>query len=500
MRAEELLDKREKAKIELLRYLILNENVSLSQLSHHLKLSINTLKLYMRELSELKISAGEQIKITSDEGILRLYLPSGLNLDRVIAYYLKDSLEFNLLRKLLLRRKISILYLSQKFSISESSVFRRIKRVNHLLEEFGLSIKNGILQGEELQIRYFYFLVLEYMYQNSTSFSEKYFPGARSRQVARSFLTSLLVEETSLDLEDRLLIWLEISRLRSRQVGARELRVKRRYQIFQMDKLYQDIKAFTESYVKNFNYKNLDFESLALYAFVNSLGILNESRQYSYELLRSKRLPTAMLDVYIREYILKNYPSKRISLDLEKQVGFYLAKSSNRLYFFDGSLERYDWDNLLKRQGELINGDLFHLASNLQEIALKEFEPYKDREASMGVKNYLLVSYINILSFIDFHVSELIRIGVDQRSLPIFGLNYSQYLYKNLGSSQEGISIVSYDPAEDYDLVITCRQLLKVKARCRLYRLSEYESYYDLKQIERIVEEIKLNKNSRRCL
>ncbi|WEV60598.1 helix-turn-helix domain-containing protein [Streptococcaceae bacterium ESL0729] len=495
MRIEALLDKRESLKIELLRYLILNDEVSLSELGHHLNLSINTLKLYMKELCELELMGSCGISFKLSQTFVSLSLRPGLNLDRITAFYLKDSLEFLFLRELMVEQKLSIVYLAQKFSISESSIFRRIKKLNLLLKEFGLFIKNGSMEGEEIQIRYFYFLIFEYMYQNSTSFFGEYFSKKQVRQVARDLLAEFSLDKVSSDLEARLLIWLEISRLRIRLLGDKKIPLRRANKIFQVDQLYQDIRPFVEVYARKLHSKNVDFESLALYAFVNSLGLLDEKRQYGYELLRSKRLPTAMLDVYIREYILKHYPTRRISLKLEKQVGFYLAKSSNRLFFFDGSLERYDWTNLLRRQKNLISRDLFRLASKLQAIALKELKNYKKEEPACGVKNYLLVSYINILSFIDFNSTGLVNIAIDQESLPIFALNYSHYLYQNLRMGQEGINIESYNPKQDYDLLITCRQSIKVNKNCKLYRLSEYESNYDLRQIEALIEEIKISNN-----
>lgn len=64
---------------------------------------------------------------------------------------------------LLEHQQVSIVRLATAFNISESSVFRKIKELNQLLEEFGLQIKNGQLYGEELQIRYFYYELFQYI-------------------------------------------------------------------------------------------------------------------------------------------------------------------------------------------------------------------------------------------------------------------------------------------------------------------------------------------------
>ena len=54
---------------------------------------------------------------------------------------LQESLKFKMLVYLLEHQQVSIVRLATAFNISESSVFRKIKELNQLLEEFGLQIK-----------------------------------------------------------------------------------------------------------------------------------------------------------------------------------------------------------------------------------------------------------------------------------------------------------------------------------------------------------------------
>ncbi len=90
-------------------------------------------------------------------------LDEDVSLEKILLFLLQESLKFKMLVYLLEHQQVSIVRLATAFNISESSVFRKIKELNQLLEEFGLQIKNGQLYGEELQIRYFYYELFQYI-------------------------------------------------------------------------------------------------------------------------------------------------------------------------------------------------------------------------------------------------------------------------------------------------------------------------------------------------
>ncbi len=93
---------------------------------------------------------------------------------KILLFLLQESLKFKMLVYLLEHQQVSIIRLATAFNISESSVFRKIKELNQLLEEFGLQIKNGQLYGEELQIRYFYYELFQYIPEDQRPFFAKY--------------------------------------------------------------------------------------------------------------------------------------------------------------------------------------------------------------------------------------------------------------------------------------------------------------------------------------
>lgn len=202
-----------------------------------------------------------------------------------------------------------------------------------------------------------------------------------------------------------------------------------------------------------------------------------------------------MHDVYIREYILQHYSSKRISLNLEKQIGYQLSQTNSRLYFFKGYLQKYEWENLIKKETKLLSHNLFKLAKSLQKVVLEQIGIDYDESETSDLQNFLLISYINILSIIDFHIAEIIKIGIVEESLPVYGPNYYQYLFRTLTSAVKGIQVEKYEKRNKYDLVITTDPKITLKEDEKLYLLSEFESNYDLAMIKKIIEERKTGKN-----
>lgn len=62
-------------------------------------------------------------------------------MNHLIEAFVKESLKFQLLDYLYRNKEFSIVQLTTKFMISESSLFRKIKELNQLLAVFDLQIK-----------------------------------------------------------------------------------------------------------------------------------------------------------------------------------------------------------------------------------------------------------------------------------------------------------------------------------------------------------------------
>lgn len=124
------------------------------------QLSVNTTKL-TQIVTDICNDLAPEIK----EGLFELSLnrsqvslhftPAFTYADLLYKYLIKAP-NVRILLYLLMHPFINKYILNQELGLNHSAYFRRIKRLNGLLGEFDIQIKNGRLVGNELNIRYFY--------------------------------------------------------------------------------------------------------------------------------------------------------------------------------------------------------------------------------------------------------------------------------------------------------------------------------------------------------
>ncbi|HCD7012472.1 TPA: helix-turn-helix domain-containing protein, partial [Enterococcus faecium] len=158
MKIEALLERKEQLQILILRNLVLQGGTaSINGLREHVQLSKASFDQYLEDIELIGRMMEKKVEVQRNEYQALLVLDEDVSLEKILLFLLQESLKFKMLVYLLEHQQVSIVRLATAFNISESSVFRKIKELNQLLEEFGLQIKNGQLYGEELQIRYFYY-------------------------------------------------------------------------------------------------------------------------------------------------------------------------------------------------------------------------------------------------------------------------------------------------------------------------------------------------------
>ena len=176
MKIEALLERKEQLQILILRNLVLQGGTaSINGLREHVQLSKASFDQYLEDIELIGRMMEKKVEVQRNEYQALLVLDEDVSLEKILLFLLQESLKFKMLVYLLEHQQVSIVRLATAFNISESSVFRKIKELNQLLEEFGLQIKNGQLYGEELQIRYFYYELFQYIPEDQrTAFFAKY--------------------------------------------------------------------------------------------------------------------------------------------------------------------------------------------------------------------------------------------------------------------------------------------------------------------------------------
>lgn len=483
---DDLLEKKEQLELAILRQLVLAGGTASS---HEIRKTVNLSKsafdMYLEDISLIGQLMNKKVQIKKQDAQLVLELSEETSLEQILFFLLEQSIKFQLLLYLLEHQQVSIVQLSIAFSVSESSVFRKIKELNQLLAEFSLQIKNGQLYGEELQVRYFYYVFFQFFPEEKRPEYIKNTPEKRALIVGLERTLKTTFDSEALK---KIACWVGITRKRLMSEKTTFSQVKEKKQLYQKDALYQALDSVVTLYYSRTAAEVNAYESLMFYSFFVSFSVLEEEVFYQYDLTRSKKLPTARLDTYIRETMLWHYRPRRLKIKEEKKIGYQLAQVNNELYFFQGILTIYDQDNLFGKVTEMLGKSLIQLLGILEKTVVEQLLETPPKKATL---DYLMIQYANILLMIDYYIAKIITIGVDLQGLPIYKLAFHQFLIREL-KGINGITIEKFQENKEYDLLITFNQERKQK---HSYYLSEFASTYDILRLKQWIEQAKKAKN-----
>lgn len=486
MKIEQLLEKKEQLQVLILREMVLHGGtVGTNQLREQVNLSKTSFDQYIAEIPMIGRMMGKKVAIKRNEFQVTLELAEDVSLEKIILFLVQQSLKFNLLVYLLEHHQASIVRLATAFNISESSVFRKIKELNQLLQEFSLQIKNGQLYGEELQVRYFYYVLFQFMSESQRPLFLQQTPDKAPLILGleRALETTFSQESAS-----KIACWLGITRKRLLSEKTTFATLKEKKILYQKDRLYQALDPVISLYLSRTAAEISGYEPLMFYSFFVSFAVLSEEHFYQYDLTRSKKLPTAVLDTYIRETMLWHYRPRKLKIKEEKAVGYQLAQIDNEFYFFRGVMMIYEPEHLLQQQKKMLGRSLSQLLERLKETTLTQLPAKQGEEAALS---YLMIQYANILMMIDFYIAKSVTIGIDIETLPIYRVAFQQFLLREL-KGISGIEIENRRPGKKYDLVITFNQ---EDPHQNYYYLSEFASSYDIARLKQKIEEEKKAKN-----
>lgn len=486
MKIEQLLEKKEQLQVLILRDMVLHGGtVGTNQLREQVNLSKTSFDQYIAEIPMIGRMMGKKVAIKRNEFQVTLELAEDVSLEKIILFLVQQSLKFNLLVYLLEHHQASIVRLATAFNISESSVFRKIKELNQLLQEFSLQIKNGQLYGEELQVRYFYYVLFQFISESQRPLFLQQTPDKAPLILGleRALETTFSQESAS-----KIACWLGITRKRLLSEKTTFATLKEKKILYQKDRLYQALDPVISLYLSRTAAEIRGYEPLMFYSFFVSFAVLSEEHFYQYDLTRSKKLPTAVLDTYIRETMLWHYRPRKLKIKEEKAVGYQLAQIDNEFYFFRGVMMIYEPEHLLQQQKKMLGRSLSQLLERLKETTLTQLPAKQGEEAALS---YLMIQYANILMMIDFYIAKSVTIGIDIETLPIYRVAFQQFLLREL-KGISGIEIENRRPGKKYDLVITFNQ---EDPHQNYYYLSEFASSYDIARLKQKIEEEKKAKN-----
>ncbi|MEC6748600.1 helix-turn-helix domain-containing protein [Marinilactibacillus sp. XAAS-LB27] len=487
MKVEHFLEKNEVREITIFKQLVLNNGIlSYGKMLDHLAVSKASLENDLESITSRIEVFNDQVQVDYDGQEIKLTMSDHISLQHIYRIYLDQSIKMEIINYLFKHQEFSITQLTQQLAISDSSLFRKIKELNTHLKEFGLKIRNGQLQGEELQIRYFYFQFYYYIEDKSALIhlrSDQQI--TQAVQSVENFLQVNIVPEN----RQRLNIWLIISKSRITNKNKNYKQLRKQMHPYLKDPLYHKIHVMVLRYYSRYSIEVDEEEAMLHFAFLLAFPILTEHDFHEYTLIRDRHAPIASLDTYIVETIIIHFKFRKLPYMLERDMYYHLTHIHTRLYFFQGDIEIYEYEEMLAREKQVVGKNLVPLARTLLTTSTDKFMSTEVGDNSL-LKMELL-KYISLLTLISFKMATVIQIGIDLKMDGLYKDTLSQLLILKMRPIN-GIQIEVYQPSKSYDLILTNEKPDEEHQyqEARVYILSEILSSFDMANIQRIIQEL----------
>ncbi len=485
VRFDELLEKKEAKQLQLLKGLLLRGGTSkISSLAKELGISKSSLETYIEDLMWINDTYKKEATLFYDGALVMLELAPSFSLEVIETHLYKDSIKYQIMNYLYHHFEYSTVALTNRIGISESTLFRKIKELNVSLKEFGLTIWQGKLVGEESQIRYFYYCFYWYLdnyAQKEISFKQQSLIDAIERGLGVNFL---------LENMKRINLWLIISKKRISYASPIYTELKKAIEPYERDTLYLELKSIVLRVLGHYAVEVDEEETMIHFCFLMSFQAMPQNDFYKYEILRSKFTPVGLVDTFILESLILYYAPLKLSHQLESQVNYYLSRVHYRLYFFRGIIEVLSREYIIETEKEWSGHVISPLIERLFSSVEGDYEGLS-LDHNKTLIDYSKLQYLHIIALIDSQINRTVTIGVKLVLEDVYQEVSTTRLIKEL-NCLNGVRCMEYDASKSFDLVISNKPINHAKAQT--YLLSELGTTYDVIHITRLIRDISTNK------
>ncbi|WP_245592950.1 helix-turn-helix domain-containing protein [Carnobacterium funditum] len=474
--------------MRILKKLILEGGrITYEELRKDLTITKSSLENYLEEMNDYLEAYQEDCRVDSDGAWLTLFMSNHFSIVTVYKDYLKRSLKYQLIDYIFKHQEFTVVKIISDLSISESSLFRKIKELNGVLKEFNIKIKNGHIHGEELQIRYFYFQVYWFV-MNYEELQETVLTN-QNQTLINGFEKELDIKISGFSRR-RVSLWFTISKKRTSISKKIYKNMVQKMEPYKNDYVNKQVRKLILLYSSRYSIEVEEEESMIHFIFLTTQSVLSEKDFINYDLVRSRRTPTALVDTLLRETVLLYYLPTKPTIVLERKVTFYLSQINGTLYFFEGALEMNDLKDFTAKESEVWGKNLETLSEQLLKTALETIGKANSPVGSL--QRLTLLEYSTALSIVDFNISKELLIGIDLNLMDMHAEFLTQTLMLNL-KNVIGITVEEYRDHHTYDLVITTNLASHFYSRAtEIYIISEFWSKFDMNQIKCRINELKI--------
>lgn len=454
MKVYELLDANEQRQIEIIQTLLgYRGKATIRELAENLGVYRNTVKEDLASLSAVLAEYFEAVSLINTEGSVILKTDGTITSTDIGYLFLQRSINYNILVYLFENGHFDQATMAWHLGISEATLSRRLRKLNMLLAEFSLKIRNGKLMGSEMQIRHFYFSLFWYGRPYDLNEKEKLDDlGMEFIHTLESYLGIPFTDEGKIKMKLYLTIIVQRLTLFSHQIKT-YLEPGIEYDF--NDSFYLALKQILLDYGDRFPFELDEDESKIFYLFIvanfsldmdnaRTRELINEGKEQGYFVVELSEL--------VFQRVEEQIDVSKLSPNFMKNLKYLLFNIHVNSYYFHGQIAYINANSINELLYEFPDPLLFDFAKEWAEWVVDLMGTSEYERAS---KQEYLFEYYAALVYLGYRDLDVkLVIGCD---FP-FERNIAYVFVDHLANHIDPrikVELYPYEKEQEYDLIIT---------------------------------------------
>lgn len=475
MNIKDLMDKSELAQYNILSVLY-NKNTSLSlkKLSEETQLSKATIIKYIDYINELmlKEDIGCEVKINYD--VISLKLEEECTWKKIVGVLLHNSPKYKIILYLYKSYSFTIPALSQHLLVSEPTLNRYLASLNKSLFEFGISIKNGKLVGEEVYIRNFYYELFWNVWtkEEITKYLD-YYDIEKAIRMLEGVCRFSLKSEQILQFQ----LWFLITQERFKVKNKKNKMLLSKMTAYEDNVFYLRLNKALFHYFSGYAVEFDKTESMLLFSFLVSYYILPvETMEYilGFGGPVSERIT----------HLINTKRKKGLVLEItHEQVIYSLSQLLWKSYFFKSKIIMHTTSDFLLKKTKKYEDIL----KDLKKLVITEME------ISVAMETMVDSELRRLLIFLEGRRNQTLKVALDLESNHLNQYLWNYLILEKLNNNKL-IELFNYNKSDYYDCIIS-ELFFENYDNIPVYRIKQSFSSRDFLEIERFLNEQLLKKH-----
>ncbi|MGM0213265.1 helix-turn-helix domain-containing protein [Enterococcus sp. AZ109] len=486
MNIHHLLDRSDDLQIRIIRNLYRSGGIGTKgELMQEFQVSLPTLYKYLDEINASLEAQNGKLRIFFEGPSLSLKLAPEFTIHELVIDRLKESIKYQLLVEHLDGLKKEITYFTQKFQISRASFFRKIKELNEILAEFKLTLENGEVQGDELQVRYFYFQLLWYTESRITSDIE-----LSMRRMVIEHLESTFQKRFPEDIQRKIALYLEIFSRRRKKQEQFQILISEEEEKTISPVVLRQVKEALAIYTERYAITIETFELKSFYFFLCNINIFSATDDVSYYIYEKnfqEQTPIIQMNDIIFDYLNEHeFFSQKKNPGLWLEITIFLFRIHFNVFMYSGWFEEY-YEHAATAGEGIPEMDFYQ--PHAEEMA-KRVQKFAKKYRKALIPEYVLFGvYMDILLLISRRNVREIVVGLSFSFNRVSNRANKLLLIEALNSNYP-VEFEDYVSGKFYNLVISDHKLEKDELVENYYVISEIGNEYDISALKEILEKL----------